>query len=508
MGKVNLGKTRKRLQEAKSNDSFKLEEGKTTVAVLGPCNEDDDEELTAGLPFLSFLAHHVKIDEKRSMPICLDNSDNPLIDHPLVVKWLNKNGTKIKKKNGKSICPVCEAIASGELTELEAKDWVQKEKFLWAVIPISKKTKGAKETTKLSLQAVPFMTSQTIHLGFMEQFEEEGDITDPDGSIYVRLSRDGTGLSTKYKVDINRATLKKPKKYTKEMRNIVNKAQESGKVCDLFSQFANMIRSTDEVEALLAGVKIDNSGDDDDDGKKACFGEDYSEDEECSDCEDKEECMKECGVEEEKPKKKKSKKKVEEEPEEDDDDVEDEDDDGDIEGTEGSDDDDEEMDDDESDSDESEDDTDESDEDEPEDGDDDSDEDDDDSSDEGDDEDDDGDDEESDSDDEDDDEDDDDDEGCYGKEFDLEDTGCTKDCAYAKDCAEACGVEFEPKKKEKKKGKKSAKKGQKKEKPAKKTKVKEEDDSDEDDGLAELEAQLEEMSSEGGTKKKKSKGKK
>jgi len=304
----------------KSGEFWNPDVGDTVFYVCPPCRPKDKWEPTEGLNYVPVTVHY-QVGKNNAMVVSLDSESNSIIDHPYVKAFLKKSKKRLTGK-----CPMREWLESDEPSDDESDGSRPQTKYLWTVVPIKHRSRKGDEWTKLEQIPRPYLAGKTVYDGIMEMFFECGDITESDGAILVRVNKSGKGLKTKYKVDSDIQTLKKPMKLHSALVKKLAEALKEGGDCDLFRLVANMVKGPSEVEALLSGVKLaedededDMADEDGDEGEDDEEGEDEEpeEDEEGEDEEPEEDEDEEGEDEDEEPEEDEEGEDEDEEPEED-----------------------------------------------------------------------------------------------------------------------------------------------------------------------------------------------
>ncbi|KKN12967.1 hypothetical protein LCGC14_1011200 [marine sediment metagenome] len=313
MGKVNISKLKQRqAEEAKGGEFIKFDEGISRLYLHPPCEPNDDHDDTEGLPWLNVGVHY-KVGPNVGMAICLDKGRNPIITHPIVEKFLGDRKTtpNIDLDAG---CPVCQALP--DMTDDEKSDRAFQVRHLWGVTLMGYRRDAADDwRAERTPKPRVWMGGASIHGGFQGEFSDDDDITDMDRAMLVQVTREGTGpRNTKYGVESDKPTIKKPMNFPKALRRVILDAMEDD--CNLFQLIANMLKGTEELRAALSGVAIaeDDRTEDEPDAPpeggpdyewqkgtplpKPCFAnaEDITDDQECGECAYKWACADLCGV--------------------------------------------------------------------------------------------------------------------------------------------------------------------------------------------------------------------
>jgi hypothetical protein len=288
---LKLDKAKKAYQDSKKGGEFWTpDEGETRIYLHPPCRDDDNYEPTDGLNYLPVGMHYSLGDDKKGSCICLDASRNKLLKHPFFLDEYRKaSGTKLDLEQ---VCPVCQAIFEGRMGDAEAvKASRYQLRYLWGVTPLDFARRIGGAATTMSPTPSPYMTGQTIYDGVMKIIVEVGDITDMDAAVLVKIVRTGQGLATKYQISADIETVRTPMRMDKAFKRTILEAIKPGGECDLWKITASLMKTPGEITALLSGVRIaEDEEQPEGPAQPACFGRDYSEDEECSACGLAEEC--------------------------------------------------------------------------------------------------------------------------------------------------------------------------------------------------------------------------
>jgi len=257
---VNMKKMRRGYEsQQRGGDFWNVPEGDSLVYVHPPCREEDEYEPTEGLNYIPVAVHYA-VGKNNAMCVCLDSDNNPIIKHPFIKALLKKRGIKLDGN-----CPVCEAIQAGKMDADDGDRSRVQTRYLWGLTLLKHRGKSSQPWNKVAAKPAVAFVGKTVYDGLMEMFFDNGDITEMGAAILAKINRVGTGpTDTKYKVAADTESLKKPKKLAKRLRDMVLKALKEGGDCDLFRIVSQLIKSPEEVEAAMAGVKVELDEDDDD----------------------------------------------------------------------------------------------------------------------------------------------------------------------------------------------------------------------------------------------------
>jgi len=283
---LKLDKAKKAYQDSKKGGEFWTpDEGETRIYLHPPCREDDNYEPTDGLNYLPIGMHYSLGDDKKGACTCLDAERNKILKHPFFLDEYRKaKGTKLDLTQA---CPVCQAIYEGRMGDSDSvKASRYQLRYLWGITPMDFARRIGGTATTMSPTPSPYMTGQTIYDGVMKIIVEVGDITDMESVVLVKIVRTGQGLATKYQISADIETVRTPMKMDKGFKRTVLEAIKPGGECDLWKIAASLMKTQGEISALLSGVRIAEDDEEQPEGPAhpACFGCDYSEDEECSAC--------------------------------------------------------------------------------------------------------------------------------------------------------------------------------------------------------------------------------
>jgi hypothetical protein len=241
-GKVDLEEMQRYREENKHDNQglFTFDEGDTVLYICQPCDDD------ATLCFVDMKQH--KIAQDKPPVVCLDPEKNKILTHPRVVDYLGEDGKDIDGG-----CPICEAILGGTF-DGDVKKAKAKTASLWNFVPIKYRKDARMPWDKRPFEVRQCAASYTVSDGIFDVFGNEGDISDPERAIFVRVQRKGTKMNdTEYTVHTDSETLRKPVRFTDEQRAIIDEALAPGGVGDLYRIVAAFTKSRADVVELLGG---------------------------------------------------------------------------------------------------------------------------------------------------------------------------------------------------------------------------------------------------------------
>lgn len=303
-GKVDIDAMRKKREESqKGSDFFQFDEGDTVLYICPPCYDADETGADADrLPFTEVHVNYGLGSTGKQMAVTLDMDRNKVLEHPALAAYLAEQGKDVAGGD-----PVAEFIASGGPKDKDHADRIKSQKrYAWNVIPIKHRSSQTAKWSELEPKVQPLLAGYTIWDGIMEVFGNEGDITNPDGAILVRVNRKGKDQQTKYQVHPDSETIRTPLELSEEVRKLVADSVKPGGPGDLYKIIAGMTKSRADVAQLVSGIAIekpDKPGAETErpegtpDGAPSCYGADIADtDPECQACEFKEGCAAVVGV--------------------------------------------------------------------------------------------------------------------------------------------------------------------------------------------------------------------
>lgn len=294
---VDLDAMRKaREEKAKGADFHTFAEGDTLCYICPPCREGDS------LPFVEVMVNYGLKGDK-GMAVNLDSDRNKVLQHDALVEYLTQAGKDIAGGD-----PVAEYIAAGNArNEEHAKRIKAQSRYMWNIVPLKYRQSSSAKWSEIEPKVVvPYMAGFSVWDGVMEVFGNEGDITDPNRPILVRINRKGKGQNdTKYQVHPDSDSIRKPTPLSEELQANVAAALAPGGTGDLYKIIAGMTKSRADIVAMLSGVALSDDDDaapakasgDAPEGAPTCYGQDIApNDPECQACEFKEGCAAVVGV--------------------------------------------------------------------------------------------------------------------------------------------------------------------------------------------------------------------
>lgn len=306
---VNTKKVRTRHSEdSMGGEILKFDEGETKIYIHPPCEPEDTDERTKELPWLD-LGYHFKVGSEGKTAVCLDVDRNPIIAHPIFLKFLEERNDppQIKLDEG---CPVCQELPN--MSDEDRKESRFQMRHVWGATELAFRRYKKRDFVDLPTpEPKVWMGGVQIHNGLQSAFSDDDDITNMDGAMFVRVEKEGTGpRSTKYTVEKDMPSFREPVSLSKVLRRLILDAMTDD--CNLFRVAANFVKGTAEVRALVSGVAIaeEDRAEEEPEAPPAggpdyvwkegeplplpCFGLDVEDVPECVACPYKWDCAKRC----------------------------------------------------------------------------------------------------------------------------------------------------------------------------------------------------------------------
>lgn len=254
--------------------------GDTRLYIAGACRPEDE------VNYLEVIVHY-GVGAKNAMVLCLDDK-NSIVHDPRVRAALASRAKPLVVDRHTD-CPVCaeyNRLKDGDEDDKKAAESCRRNtRYVFNSVSFGtrKDTGGAWDMPE-EQKVATLMCGIQVWEGILGVFFEEGDVTDMDKAVLFKINKSGAGMKTKYKVNPDTETLRKPMVLSKALKRAVNDAIEEGKEGDLYKVVADMAKSPEELEALLTGTEMADEGGSKEEAKPACFGLDYTKDTECQEC--------------------------------------------------------------------------------------------------------------------------------------------------------------------------------------------------------------------------------
>ena len=156
-----------------------------------------------------------------------------------------------------------------EYSEDSGIDRIQiKPRWLFNVVPLQHRRSKRHDWQPGKGDPVVLMCGKTIYDGITDLFFDEGDISDPDAAILVKIAKKGSGLGTEYNVTADTTTLKKPLELDEELWDTIEEYLQPGKDGDLYALLARFCRTKAQIDDIIHGRESDDDDDDDDEERE------------------------------------------------------------------------------------------------------------------------------------------------------------------------------------------------------------------------------------------------
>lgn len=236
---IDLDKMKKERAERNSgNEIWDAPEGDHKIYVCAFPRPTDD------IPYVEAKMHYGLGPKARASHMCLEPSYNKLLLNDDFLEHV-----AALKKSVAGGCPTCEMIDRGEsVSGNPDQSGKSQSRWLWIVSP--RATRGDARA-----QFQPWPKDEVVGLfgGFrvwdalMDQFGSSGDITDMDAAMFPRLIRTGKKMETKWEVQADVETIRKPVKLAKPFRDLIASEVRIGGKFDPLVILAGMMRERDDI---------------------------------------------------------------------------------------------------------------------------------------------------------------------------------------------------------------------------------------------------------------------
>jgi len=292
---LDLGKLRDRHAQGKrfaggDKGSFlKIPDGLSTYYLVAPT------EAMGGIPFVEFLVHR-EVGPEGKMTVCLAD-ENEILRDPSVAPALREKGVDVGR------CPVDDFLAddaaAASLPEVKLAKMVAKPQYLFAVVPWEIQNAAGELVPLPDGDRVPrpLFCGPQIWDGICDVIEAEGNVTDPNAAILIRIKKSVVKKRTSYKVEVDTRCIREPIRISKSTKAAIAAACASTGDCNLFRIVVNMTKSADVVDAFLRGDTVETRTTTTGDAKPHCYSKDHDhDDDECRVCVYEVDCAKACGT--------------------------------------------------------------------------------------------------------------------------------------------------------------------------------------------------------------------
>jgi hypothetical protein len=241
---INLQKmAEERAKRALGGEMITLKEGETRVYVCAFARPEDDT------PYYEYKMHYGLGNDGKKSHFCLE----PQYNRVLLLDAFAEQAAALKKVIGEG-CPTCEKVDRGEsISSNPDESGKPQSRWLFIISPRGHRSDVRQNFTPWGQDEVRGLDAPyRVWNGIMDQFGGCGDLTDMDAAIYIRIIREGVKLNTKWDVQADIETARKPLKMDKVFREMVATAVAPGGPFDPLRLIANMVRNRSELEKYLA----------------------------------------------------------------------------------------------------------------------------------------------------------------------------------------------------------------------------------------------------------------
>ena len=273
-------------RESRGGEIYTFKEGQTLVYFCPPCRDTDR---------LNYLEVGVHYGIRRGPTLCLDTR-NKLFRNPTFMELLKADGLKAP-----GFCAGCKKVdnlyraAKSEADKKEARKFKYSDRFLWNIIPMAFRAGEGEDWKMLEPEVHPTMTGEQVWDEVTKIIVEEGNITDPQAAIFIKIGREGKDIQTRYTVSVDTDSIRNPKVMPKVVRARISKALVVGGSGDLYKIARQWFVTPEEMQDLLIASEFSTSQDEppapapegraEGGQNPECFGIDFNPaDSECKAC--------------------------------------------------------------------------------------------------------------------------------------------------------------------------------------------------------------------------------
>lgn len=295
---VDISKMKRDRQEKEGGVEWAPKEGDNLLYIAPPIYDNDE------FPYVEVSIHYQITGDRGRWGVCLDTDRNPVMMDNRVQDFLKDRGIAVKK--GKH-CAVCKKIERENLwdTDKDAAMAIRPQpKFIFNVIPWAHRADATEEWGQIKHDTVrPYLTPKTVWGEICDLFFEEGNLTDPESAILIRILRTGKGIQTRYTIKLDSESLRDHLNIGKAAKAVLRESTKPGSDCDPYFWIASKTIPADELQEIVENGASNadrdadkgKKADKDDDGNPPCFGLDFeAEDKECVKCPVRKKCIPIC----------------------------------------------------------------------------------------------------------------------------------------------------------------------------------------------------------------------
>jgi hypothetical protein len=242
MGKIDTEKmAAERAKKNAGGEMWDAPEGETRIYVGALPRPEDD------LPYVETRMHYGLGNSAKSSHICLEPAINSLLRSSPFQEALEV----LKKSIGKG-CETCDRRDRGESVSGDPdQDGKPQSRYLWLISPRGFRPNARDGWTPPKEDIVRgFFVGYRVWDGLMDQFGQCEDITDMERAIFPRIIREGTKMSTKWEVQPDMESARKPVKLPKQFRDLFIEQTAPGAQFDPIRMLAVMLKTPEDVAKI------------------------------------------------------------------------------------------------------------------------------------------------------------------------------------------------------------------------------------------------------------------
>lgn len=241
---INVDKMKQdRANRQSGGEIWDAPEGDNQIYVAAPPREVD-------VPYIETKMHYGlgfgKV--KNAMAFCLEPATNPLLNNTDFLEQLEALG-----KDLSGGCEVCERLDAGEaVCQDPDQSGKAQSRWLWIISPIAHRSDPRQPFRANAQEEVKgLLSGYRVWDALCDLFGQAGDITDMDKATLARLIRTGTKINTKWEVQPDVETLRKPMKLKPTLRELIASATAPGEAYDPLRILAGMAKGREDVAKLF-----------------------------------------------------------------------------------------------------------------------------------------------------------------------------------------------------------------------------------------------------------------
>lgn len=248
---VNLEKIKQeRAKQQFGGELMDFPEGETGTYIAALPYPDDE------VPFASLKMHYDLGPKGKFSCMCLEPSNNEVLNNPNFIAM-----AKEMEKDLSGGCPACEDIDAGKPVSGKPVGEDGKAvgraggRWLCIIMPMTYRANPTQNFQPWrSVEVKGFLVGYRVWDAICDQFGSCGDITDPDAATLIRVCRVGKKMQTKWEIQPDIETAKKPIKLGKEHRAALAEACKPGGACDPYKIIVGMAKTRQQMMDALKGI--------------------------------------------------------------------------------------------------------------------------------------------------------------------------------------------------------------------------------------------------------------